>query len=683
MVAAAENTTLPAWQQRLAERGILDAALEAHWEYFVWGTSPGWKFPLHRSDGKQFMMPDTAGVAKDRPQVRWKALDSNAEPKYLWGYKDQSRERNEVRQNPSCQFYWMPTGTVKQDIQASGGKLIIACGEPDMLSFVSAKHRNVTSFFGEGNIPATLVESLKKLGATEILYYPDSDSTGWDDAAKIMEMLDGSGIEFSAYGLPDEVLWSEVKDINDLWVACSFDPVEFDNQLAQCRKINDLLKLSQKQEPAVNNDAAWVAYQEQIEQALHAAWKGAQTGWSRYFPCPFGHHENDDKHPKATYHREKHVLRCFKCAQTWLGDEVAEKLGIPKPKPVLQLVQPDYIRKNPSATPEQPQALPEIPIHSSGDSLRRYQERIRGINPKRHIPFPLRSLHRYGGLCQVIPHGKMIGILGLSGGGKTSLLETMNDAWRQMAFNSLWWGPEWTWEEMADRSVQRWGGLSMTDMMLHELALSEEARNTPARDRIGVKQPESEIRRTLAIIETIMAWPGESYYLDKMGLTIDQLLGHAQNKLDALAADGRAPEVAFFDYIQLAQVDGGNRGDAERITRALTGIKSFTSDNPLISVVGTQTRKNDSEGAREDGKLLTAEAAQFFRDDMTNLFITLNPEFDDEGNMTGQGWMNIVKNSGGRKGKVQAAPDPARLRWLDVALHTETFNLNPATGEKE
>jgi hypothetical protein len=659
--------TSPAWQVALATRGILDAALSAGWTGFTWFDTPGWAYPLYRSDGQAWVLPESAGVAAGRPAQRWKALDSQHKPKYMWGYPDQSRERGELRQPAGCAYYWLPREDVKAAIAADNGTLYLAAGEPDLLTLVENGKRNVTCFFGESQIPDTLLEVMTKLDVKRVVSYPNNDNTGWDTTQRLYALFASSGITFEAYALKYMVKDRVINDLNDLWCALEFAPPAFAYALERDVKPLSFLDAAES-DPAPHTSAPdYDAYKQAVEDALvarGAKWRGDTGGWSKDMPCIFDNHSHDAKQPSAGYNRTSGVFRCFKCGSSWKRDEVAQRLGIqpPAPRPALTLL-PKTAPASQSAPPAA--SAPRVQLFTSTQSLDRYAERLQGINPIEPIPFPLRSLHALGGFCRVVPLGKVIGVLGVSGGGKTSFVETMVDAWRQMGFHTLWWGPEWTWEEMADRAIQRYGGLTMMDMMLHELALSEIAAGVPEEQRVGVQQGDAAIAHTMNVLRGIQAWRGQAFYLDKMDVTMDALLANAQTYHDDLAAVGKRPKIAVFDYIQLAEI-GGARGDGERIPRAISLIKAFCSDNRLVGVVGTQARKEDSENARERGDLLTAEAAQFFRDDKTNLFITLNPDYDHDGNMTGGGWINVVKNSGGRKARVQAQPDPAHLRWNDV-----------------
>lgn len=658
---------LPLWKQGLADRGLLDAALAAGWTSYDWYSTPGWSFPLHQANGQKWILPEAAGPAAGREALRWKALDSTHHPKYLWGYPDQKKDDGHLRQPVGCQYYWLPGGDIKAQVEEAWGALYLACGEPDLLTVAAAGRRNVTSFFGEGSIPESAPESFRKLGVTRLIYYPDNDNTGWDDAQKLYQVFRGSGIDVEAYALPAEHDGRAVNDLNDLWVACRFDAVAFWNVLSEARSLAFLADDPPEDLPQDDNREAWERYHGAIEVALGATWSRTQKGWSKPMACIFAAHDNDDRSPSAGYHREKHKFRCFKCSQSWKGDEVADRLGIARPAPPtpsslkIQPAQPFLAAGRPSVA----SAPPLITIHTSDESLTRYKERLRGIGNIEPVPFPFKGLNHLGGFCRVIPLGKIIGILGVSGGGKTSFIETLTDAWRRMGYHILWWGPEWTWEEMSDRAVQRYGGLSMVEMMNFELWQVEHAHNIPLDDRLGEYVSEALVTKSEGICDDIMAWPGKAHYLDRMEVSLPELLDAAQTRLDELDKVGQKPKIAAFDYIQLSEITGA-RSDGERIPRAISKIKGFCTDNRVVGLVGTQARKEDSEEAREEGKLLSAEAAQYFRDDKTNLFITLNPDYDDQGNMTGEGWINVVKNSGGKKGKVAGKPDPMHLRWRDT-----------------
>lgn len=286
--------------------------------------------------------------------------------------------------------------------------------------------------------------------------------------------------------------------------------------------------------------------------------------------------------------------------------------------------------------------------------------------------FPFHVLHHLGGFAQAVVPGKLIGLVGISGGMKTSAAETITDSWRQEhgvePVDVLWWGPEWTAEEMFNRAVQRYGTVdkptaNYQDVVLHQRWLAEDAVKVPTERRIGRRMLASMYENSVKAAAWIGNWPGRAYYVTKMDLPLDVLLASMAGAIDELAAAGRRVRVVVFDYVQLLQLRDV-RSELERIEQALGLIKAFCADRGLIGIVNSQVTKAQSSGVREGSDTLEVEAGQFLRSDKFNLIITLNPRFDG-GLLTSAGVLNVAKNSAGRTGKVTVRIDPARLRWLD------------------
>lgn len=302
--------------------------------------------------------------------------------------------------------------------------------------------------------------------------------------------------------------------------------------------------------------------------------------------------------------------------------------------------------------------------HTSAESMQRYRERLTTARGDGKLPlsFPFTALHSFGGFCRVVAPGVMIGVVGMSGGMKTSFIETITDAWKQMDANDvLWYGPEWNWEKMADRAVQRYGGANMTDVLLHELYLQEAARGFNPRD--GRALPDGMYRASLDASHAIEQWAGMNHYIEQMDVDIDDLLvGSAQRLADAKAM-GRTIRIAVWDYLQLMDMRSA-RSEQDRITQILGRLKAFCVENSLIGIVASQVTKTASSDTKENQKLLTSEAGQFFRGDKFNLVLTLNPIYDGK-LLTDRGYINVDKNSIGRTGAVEVGIKPSQLKWLD------------------
>lgn len=649
----------PNGNELLTQRGILEAAAIAQWTPDE--QRKRWIFPLYRADGKPFVLPD------GRPAQRWKAFDSTSQYRYGWGYSDQGKD--DVKKPDTCAYYWLPGGDVIERIAEANGLLYITAGEPDMLTLASIGYRNVTSFFGEAQVPDDLLTDLRRLGVRRVVYVPDLDNAGLDAAQKLNDALCNSEIQFTARLLPTSSGGDPINDLNDYWRANNFDAEIFRANLDVCRPMRFLAPRETDRGAAVSShdDDMPAAYYDAIARALGAE-KYKSGGWSLPIKCPFGSHEHDDHNPHAHWHKDKHILRCFKCGETRLSKEVAAAVGVEWRDYVERPTQraERRVTEQLDGTPQRAIGLSGI-VKSSDDSLARYKERLdgKGVQGARPLLFPLRALWKFEGMCRVVRPRKTICVLGLSGGGKTSFMETLGDIWRQSGENHmLWWGPEWSWEEMADRSIQRYGGLTTTQMDLHEMWLAEAAANIPEGERNGVKATDEQIELSKKVADDVAAWPGKTFYLDKMELSLDELLAVARDTIEEQKARGCPIRVSVWDYVQLARVTG-IRDEGAAIRAAAARIKAFTADNELITIVATQPRKGDSSDLKEDQKMLESEAAQYLEPNTFNLFLSLNPHYAN-GNMQSTGTIKVTKNSKGRTGDALVHLDFAHLRWLDT-----------------
>lgn len=357
------------------------------------------------------------------------------------------------------------------------------------------------------------------------------------------------------------------------------------------------------------------------------------------------------------------------------------------PVPVALPASPVLGDSKPPPAPRAAAPAPSAPAtqwHTSDDSMARFRERLTTPADPSLIPltFPFRSLHEFGGFCRVVPPGFLIGIVGMSGGMKTSMIETLTDAWRQMDANDvLWWGPEWNWERMADRAVQRYGTLQkptagLTDIGLHEQWLGEAARGVPLAQRHGKHMPQTLLANSLDAADRIAAWAGKNHYVEAMDIDIDTLLALSAERLHAHASI----RIAVFDYVQLMDMRSV-RTEAERINAVLARIKAFCVENKLIGIVASQVTKSSSSSARDGVETLKAESGQFFRSDKFNLILTLNPIYEGSA-LTQRGVIHVAKNSAGRTGKQTVFIDPARFKWLDRKADTGAGSAGrPATDD--
>jgi len=300
--------------------------------------------------------------------------------------------------------------------------------------------------------------------------------------------------------------------------------------------------------------------------------------------------------------------------------------------------------------------------------LQMIKERLAEV-PHAPLPFPLKVLHKFRGLCQMIAPGQMIAVVGASGGMKTSFCETLMDTWRRdNGADVLYWGPEWSPEEMLGRAIQRSGTLekptaTYDDVALHQRWNWEEANHVPLQQRAGKKMNDVTYKNSLAARDVWRGYKGEGYYVKHMDMTLDELLAAIDRHMTVVKTQGKALRAIVLDYVQLTQLRDV-RTETERVEQVLGLVKAFVVDRQLVGLVASQARKHEAEGVREAGSVLTLESGQFVRSDKFNLVLTLNPIMQDK-QLTNRAIISVEKNSAGRTGMQHVVIDPARLRWVD------------------
>jgi len=185
---------------RLTRRGIDRAAASMHWQPGEGRHAHGWVYDVYG-------LNDTV-IAR-----RWKAYDSNANPKYLW-----------IDGDKTTPYYHIGAG-LPGAIGAENGVLYLVNGEPAVLTMQAADLPNAMCFYGETHVPATLADDLRRMGVFTLRYYPDKDATGLKSAVKLRDALQGSAITFDCRVLPDEL--PAKADLNDLWQLLGFDASAF------------------------------------------------------------------------------------------------------------------------------------------------------------------------------------------------------------------------------------------------------------------------------------------------------------------------------------------------------------------------------------------------------------------------------------------------------------------------
>lgn len=272
-----------------------------------------------------------------------------------------------------------------------------------------------------------------------------------------------------------------------------------------------------------------------------------------------------------------------------------------------------------------------------GDILRRVtdDDYLTGVPP---IEFPLRCMHHLGGLARITPAGKVCAMVGASGSGKTSALETLADAYVANNVPVAIWSPEWTPDELAERAIQRHGGVTQDELYMHELTkwLGHAAGNLDYSALLSEKRRSD----TAYAIRTIRGWENDIYYLENSLMTVmemAELIAALRDMPDV------APRVLIIDYAQLMKANEADTDDTT-MYNMIQRFKAVCVYNGILGWVATQTRKDDAEA---------------------NI---------GQGAFKGTTVLNVTKNSRGKRGMIRVASDPARLRISDALHPNQTFD---------
>lgn len=401
-------------------------------------------------------------------------------------------------------------------------------------------------------------------------------------------------------------------------------------------------------------------FQRQPGATFHGNWINCSC------PNPNGH-KNGDKNPSFGYNSVSGVGNCYGCGSK-NTKTLCELVGInPKDYGGLYPKQTsvgDKSKLSQAPVETQPTVLVNKPtiVYHDDELKERYKARLSGLSVIEGTPLiiPMKALHQFGGFAEVMMPGKVIGVYAASGNGKTTFCETWNDTWLRWGVHTGFWGQEWTPDEIYDRRVQRWEGIAYQQMARWELWKKEKARGIPSEQRSGAALSLNDIARTNQALDKISLWSGKGTYFYQAQITLENLLSHIANELDAARQRGQRIDVMIFDYLQLVQLTTpDNRNPIEQ---ALGLIKLFIADMKIIGLVASQVTK-DGTRAVKDGKILDDYNAQFVRSDKFNLFISLNPMYDENGDKLNRAKVAVTKNSTGATGSIEMPINWYRLLW--------------------
>lgn len=554
-------------------------------------------------------------------------------------------------------FYTPNYKALKQAVQKNNGVLYLLEGDRDPWSLMSAGVYNVAGMIGAGStVDFQLAVTFLELGAKHIVYIPDVDNAGWGLAQKLNNVFAKVNISFAFLGLPTYFNKQRIKDLSDLWIALDFDPAGLLNKIDDLRPLNFKSKDIEQQEQS--QDLFDSQFWTDIEQSLGLT-DFNSDGWSKkQIKCVMHEHEHDDTSPAFSWNHKYKIGRCFKCGENFLSKDVGLALGINMAdyyKNDLARATDIQAQRQESVQQEKERGaggelqlargimsgLSELPEHYSSlpdeafmvwsdDAADRYIARLNGGLSSQYPPIlnPVKALHDLGGLGHILTPPIMVGILGSSGGFKTSLMVSMVNELRRQGHHGIIYSPEWDADKHTDRTIQQLGGLKMAQISNYERWHYEQAMmDTGELDltsQFGHKPKDYQIDKSRKLAQKLKGLSGKLVYLNQFGANILEVLAMIRVAYQRMTAAGFRPSYLVFDYAQLALAPPNWVGNWT-INDTVTYTKVITLQLGLITFMSTQARKDDATKMREDGKVMGSNAAQFLRDDQFNLFMTLNP----------------------------------------------------------
>ena len=291
--------------------------------------------------------------------------------------------------------------------------------------------------------------------------------------------------------------------------------------------------------------------------------------------------------------------------------------------------------------------------------------------------FPMLALHQFGGFAHYAWRRKVTYICGGPGFGKTMLGEGLAAKLNQDGGDVVWYGPEWSPEEMIYRAIQRFGGMTLDDIAAYKLWYSQEKRGIPLAHRDGKPLGQAVQSKSLSALEDMLKWSGQTWFVPDSDLTVPHLVESCLDAVSDARARGRDMRAIVWDYLQLLEHFGSSR-DTSWGERLVGVFKSMCGVADVLGILLVQPRKSDTDRVRQaamNGEplmevLLDANSGHYLSDRKCNLYVTINPHYDVEGKPTGSGILNVVKNSGGRTGQVAIKIDYPRLAFQDAIRST-------------
>ena len=639
----------------LENRGIAQAALDCDWREESYNGASGWTYPVINMGGQPY------------PARRWKRAVGEGQ-RYAW-----------LPKKPEGVKYYLTPGAVEA-IQRMGF-VYLASGEPDVLAYRAAGIPETLCWFdGENAQPETFWEDMRCLNVNTVSYAPDRDETGMKAAAKLYQTKP-EDMALVLNALPGKL--GSKQDINDLWGMAGHDRQRFMGLLGGLEPIEgydlEMYFEARKESytPGPAGDGLYEQWCALIEVAAVARWNIAPPNGEGYSQKNFRSPTRQDNDPSASWNYRTHGYKDFGDVEFNTHD-VARILNM-QPfedyRAGFDVVR-GYHTETPvtSLTAPRPTGLGLIPPLDRSvpfmDSLRVMEYIAAELRDETAIPdiMPIKMVYewllQFGGFAELMYPGKLIGLVGTSGSGKTTWLEVLAETLMALLdLDVIWWSPEWSPYEMGLRTLHRAGGAQIMAMLKYQMARQEAKAGIPPQYGQGVMLSEAQMARSEQMARTIAAWPGRAHYYQRSRVPLKKLLADIRALTHMLRGDGRKPTLLITDYVQRLRTAMGDSANYAVLEDVITEIKGTCEELGLLGIVVTQVIKGDSRRAHE-GKTLNQDSGQGVKDDQFNLYLTMTPEYGEgTGEKTGEITVKVVKNSLGQCGEVVVTPQLDKLRW--------------------
>lgn len=602
-------------------------------------------------------------------------------------------------------FYMPDYRSISQEIKLNGGIVYLGEGAKDAWTFYSAGLMNAISLFmANGAIYPSFYVYLKQMGVKTVKAFLDADFAGLETVISLINNARGTGITVEAYQIPIYMGDYIIKDINDLWNAAGHNTDEFLEILDDCRRM--VIPSDGKLKYAKSNDYFTQELYDEIKSRLGLKdTEYNSMGWS-FESCVCPHHQHEHDHVRPAYHwnDEFKIGHCWKRGQIFLAKDVATALGIDWKKyrnidsenKVAPSIDSDETRDAQDIYEDQQAsqlviaggilnnlrtatlAYSEVPdesiMYNLDDAFDNYIARISGAITSEYPPIynPVSPMHKLGGLAHSLSRPLMVGILGLSGGFKTTFLTHIATELSKKGEHGIIWSPEWSPERNADRIIQMHGGLKMHEVSLlerwhweHEIQKLQGYKNNDS--YFGIKPKDSSVAESKELTRSVREhMKGKIYYLRHFGSNILEVLAMVVEISQRMSANGYPPSYFIFDYAQMALPPTGWQNWTMNDTIVYT--KVITMQLGLVTFMASQVTKADSRRVLQDNSnVLDSSAGLYFRDDQFNLFMTLKPQNNiqqlPDGRVVDTLMLAVTKNSIG--GKAASSNDALEM-WVEL-----------------